>query len=153
MQRHAGLERVCTTSGLLTEFLTTAEVATKTSLDVIQRLGELQKRLRELDDDIPLAISSVHGLSPVFRYAEPAFVTPSATASDEDAWPGWVPALEVQLQFEGTSQWPEDVVAIQKVKVALYVKLAEVLNVRHGVQAVPTEQYVDIFMKPYVIFH
>lgn len=149
LQRHAGLEHVTSTANLLTELTGSAELAQKTSRDVVLRLGELQKLLRDSGDDIPLSISSLHGLSPVFRYAEPAFAPPAGTGSGAaDQWPSWVPALEVQLQFEGSSQWPENVVAIQKVKVALYVKLAEVLASRHDVQAVATERYVDVFFKP-----
>eukprot|EP00038_Savillea_parva_P031344 m.85330 g.85330 ORF g.85330 m.85330 type:complete len:1166 (-) comp9627_c0_seq2:2267-5764(-) len=152
LQRHAGLTHVTSSAALLPELTASTTTARDMSRDVTHQLGELRKLLQDMGDDVPLAISSLRGLSPVFRYAEPAFVPqPSSSSSvGETTWQEWVPALEVQLQFEGSSQWPEDVVAIQKVKIALYVKLAEAMGTQHGVRAVPTERYVDIFVQPYV---
>eukprot|EP00041_Stephanoeca_diplocostata_P025918 m.690451 g.690451 ORF g.690451 m.690451 type:complete len:1159 (+) comp22850_c1_seq1:187-3663(+) len=118
---------------------------TTVSRAVVAKLDELQKQLRASGDKLPLAIMKVQGLSPVFRYTEPA-----CSAGGDGAWPSWVPALEVLLLFEGSSKWPEDIVAIQKVKIAFYVKIAAVLKDEHGIHVVPTQQFVDVFVQPHV---
>lgn len=118
---------------------------TSASRDVVAKLDTLQKHLRSSGDKLPLAIMKVQGLSPVFRYTEPA-----CGAAEQGAWPTWVPALEVLLLFEGSSKWPEDIVAIQKVKIAFYIKIANVLKEEHDMHAVPTQQFVDVFVQPHV---
>ena len=111
-------------------------------------LGTMLKQLRDCRDSFPLGISSLQGIGPGFRSTAP--VADDAGAGSEGAWPSPLVGHDCVLQFESSTQWPEDVSAIQKVKAAFYIKLATALAEKPEYETSPTEHHVDVLVKPHV---
>ncbi|CAG0892048.1 unnamed protein product [Darwinula stevensoni] len=113
------------------------------SLAAIQGLGELRKKLLELSD-LPLKISSLQGVSPVFAYSEvfpplPGLAEPSIPVSMKSSScatltgnllqaPDWLPPLKALIRLETSGKWPDDVEAIRRLKAAFYVELSKRLR-------------------------
>ncbi|KAL9622465.1 MAG: hypothetical protein Q9160_003141 [Pyrenula sp. 1 TL-2023] len=68
-------------------------------------------------DGLPLSIRSIMATDPAMRYN--LLRTPSETAPSN---------LDVVLQFEGSARWPDNLLAIQRTKVAFLIKLGELLE-------------------------
>ncbi|XP_072050523.1 nucleolar protein 6-like [Amphiura filiformis] len=131
---------------------------------VIQAYTNLSKCLRKLEG-LPLAITSVQGVSPVFRYAE---VFPPSTCqtkesrhhdddhfhvlvpSSEHKCPKWVPALQVLCQMEGSGQWPDKLDAIQRIRAAFLIRIGELLHTQHDLITLATTKFVDVLQDGYV---
>ena len=93
------------------------------------------KELRILEDKghLPLMLKSAKPCSPYLRYTSvfpPSPVSPPSQSIHPSA--SYLPAFEIALQFEQSSQWPDDLRAIQKVKLALFESIARGLNQRLG---------------------
>lgn len=90
----------------------------------------LYKLLKSVDSDLPLAILNVAPASELLRYAAVFVPHPVdiARASSAPGCLGYVPVAEVTLQFESSPRWPEDLAAIQKLKLALFEKVARVVT-------------------------
>ena len=105
---------------------------------------KLSKQLRGLKD-LPLAITSVQGLHPVFRDAEvfpPMF--PSSTRGTVKQvnsllplpgknCPEYYPSLTVLCMLENSGKWPEDSEAILRMKTAFYIQLGKILHDSYGI--------------------
>lgn len=175
LERHANLKpkhvgiSIGPLDGAITAYGADADTGAEDARAAIARLDELLKQLRSVASSLPLGIAQLTGISPQFRYTEPLPVRASAAAATAAAaggggqagsakplpgskagFPDWVPALEVILRFETSGQWPDDVVAIQKVKIAFHLRLAQIVKLKLKLPAVATNQYVDIFCAPYV---
>ncbi|WWC64350.1 uncharacterized protein I303_106960 [Kwoniella dejecticola CBS 10117] len=100
---------------------------------VLQGYEELYKVLKDIDSELPLAILNVFESSESLRYSSTFVPHPidlnrlnsSATTSINH-----IPPIEVVVQFESSPKWPDDLAAIQKVKLALFDKLAKILTER-----------------------
>lgn len=89
----------------------------------------LVKRMKALDDKLPLAILNVSPVSPALRYTDvfvPIAMAPLSRAGLPTA-ASYVPAMEVIVEFEKSGRWPDDLRAIQKIKLAFYERLATAL--------------------------
>ncbi|KAI0674034.1 Nrap protein [Trametes maxima] len=89
----------------------------------------LVKHIKALDDQFPLAVLNVSPTSPALRYTD-TFVpitvfTPSRPTLPKTA--SYLPAMEVIIEFEKSGRWPDDLRAIQKIKLAFFERLATVL--------------------------
>ena len=90
---------------------------------------DLYKVLKSIDEELPLAILTVQPASEQLRYSSVFIPHPI----DLDRFPSnpdclkWIPHAEVILQFESSPRWPDDLAAIQKVKLAMMEKLARVI--------------------------
>ena len=83
---------------------------------------KLEKHLRALEG-LPLQIRHISAVCPELRYAS---VLPfSSPASSHSPKP-----MDITLQFEGSARWPEDISAIQRIKVAFLLKIGEVFEAR-----------------------
>ncbi|XP_033110721.1 nucleolar protein 6-like [Anneissia japonica] len=122
----------------------------------------LSKQLRALKD-LPLAITSVQGVSPVFRHTEVFPARPSSLTirirkihkfvqvpSPVDPCPDWIPALRVLIQFEGSGRWPDEVEAVRRIKAAFHVKVAESLHKQFQLTTYPTATHIDVLKDDYV---
>ncbi|WVF73208.1 hypothetical protein IAT40_008027 [Kwoniella sp. CBS 6097] len=93
---------------------------------------ELYRLLKDIDSELPLAILNITPASEHLRYSS-TFVPhpidvnrlPTAPSSINH-----VPYSEVVVQFESSPKWPDDLAAIQKVKLALSDRLARVIEER-----------------------
>ncbi len=104
---------------------------TSTTLSISQRLlhssyNNLIKRLKTMDAT-PISLLSALPISEHLRYTSPFPPLPVSG----DLWhfvPGiakFIPVVDVVLQFERSSRWPNDLEAIQKVKIALLEAIAQ----------------------------
>lgn len=131
-------------------------------LEVFSAYLALSKVLRQLTD-IPLGISSVQGISPVFRHAEvfpPSPVLEKAVKMETEGGaqvpsvrtpcPDFVPCFKVICHLESSGKWPDTVEAIQKIKTAFYIKISELLQRQYKVISSPTEQFLDVLQGGFV---
>ncbi|KAK0101481.1 hypothetical protein ONS95_006651 [Cadophora gregata] len=79
-----------------------------------------EKKIRDIAD-LPLQLKQLSALSPQLRYAS---IDPPLFSSSQ---PMKVPA-DVLMQFEGSGRWPDDVVAIQRIKIAFLLKIGSLLQ-------------------------
>ncbi|XP_038078124.1 nucleolar protein 6-like [Patiria miniata] len=134
------------------------------NVTVLQVYNELSKDLRGLKG-FPLVMTSVQGISPTLRYTEVFPPTPvHARRSGGRArlhgyvqvpvshqpCPEWVPAIKVICQLEGSGKWPDDVPAIQRIKAAFHIRLADMLHKQCRLVTFATPSYVDVLKEGYV---
>nr|XP_031858971.1 uncharacterized protein CI109_005639 [Kwoniella shandongensis]KAA5526043.1 hypothetical protein CI109_005639 [Kwoniella shandongensis] len=99
---------------------------TMTAYDSLYRL------LKDIDSELPLAILNVTPSSEMLRYSS-TFVPHPIDINRLPSAPGcinYVPYADVLVQFESSPRWPDDLAAIQKLKLALFDKLARVITAR-----------------------
>ena len=97
---------------------------------IMKAYDELYRLLKSIDDQLPLAILNVVPADEALRYSSTFIPHPmdearSALAPD---CLRYVSSAEVILQFESSPRWPDDLSAIQKVKLAIFEKLARVIT-------------------------
>lgn len=89
----------------------------------------LYKALKDIDQKLPLAVLNVQPSSPLLRYSS-TFVPHPVDIHRFSAAPNcikYIPSADVIVQFESSPKWPDDLAAVQKVKLALFDKLARTL--------------------------
>lgn len=95
-----------------------------TDMDAFNRLKEayqiLEKDVRDLED-LPLHLRHLSPIDSQLRYTS---VRPPIFSSNQYLR---IPA-EVNIQFEGSARWPDDIVAIQQMKIAFLLKISELLQ-------------------------
>ncbi|KAI7934127.1 hypothetical protein MJO29_016558 [Puccinia striiformis f. sp. tritici] len=107
--------------------------------NVMKCFNEFAKELKSLKENnlIPLSITSIQPDSEYLRYSS-VFVPGPRRLKDYNHQPSttkFLPSLLCQLKFESSGKWPEGLEAIQKIKAAMLVKIAEALE--------QTDQVVD----------
>ena len=80
----------------------------------------LAKSLRAMDG-LPLQIRTIAAASPELRFS--SLDPPSAGKTNALGRP-----IDIEIQFEGSTRWPEDVTAVQRIKVAFLLKVAGCLE-------------------------
>lgn len=99
----------------------------KPAMDAFEAVYKL---LKAADDELPLTILNFTAMSEQLRYTS-VFVPHAVDLERMKAAPEclhYIPAIDVLMQFESSRRWPDDLVAIQKVKMAFMVKLATLLQ-------------------------
>ncbi|KAJ7650617.1 Nrap protein [Roridomyces roridus] len=90
---------------------------------------ELARNLKALNKDLPLSVANVSPTSEYLRYTSvfnPVPLPPSLAPSlPQNA--RYIPAMEVVLQFEKSAKWPDELRAIQKIKLAFFERVANAL--------------------------
>lgn len=87
------------------------------------------RSLKALDEQLPLALLNVSPISDYLRYTS-AFAPLPVPASTLMALPEslrFLPTIPIILEFEKSSKWPDDLKAIQKVKLAFFETIARSL--------------------------
>lgn len=105
---------------------------------IMEGYEALYKLLKNVDDQLPLAVLHVAPASELLRYSATFVPHPldAARAASAPACLSYTPVAEVTLQFESSPRWPDDLAAIQKLKLALLEKLARVVETHmRGVRA------------------
>ncbi|KAF2838574.1 Nrap protein [Patellaria atrata CBS 101060] len=112
---------------------------------IMVAFSTLEKHIRSLEN-LPLRIRQVLAVSPSLRYTStevPTFGPGNPMAQPAD----------VVIQFEGSGRWPDDLIAIQRTKIAFLVKLAELLeqsvegiSVRVGLENVSSDYINQSFL-------
>ena len=84
------------------------------------------KAIKGMDDEMPLALVQASPVSEMLRYTSvfgPVALSSSmATSLPKNA--RYMPTMEMILQFERSSRWPDDLKAIQKMKLAFFEHVA-----------------------------
>lgn len=110
------------------------EVGFKPAMSAFDRLV---KTLKSLEDELPLAVLNVSAVSPSLRHTSvfnPVAIPPSSpllASSSSNALPTWaryVPFIDIIIEFEKSGRWPDDLRAIQKVKLAFLEAIAASLG-------------------------
>ncbi|RKP08622.1 Nrap protein [Thamnocephalis sphaerospora] len=105
---------------------------------IMLAFNQLAKQIKALED-LPLDVSSVLPAGAPLRYASlyPPQPREFSRWSRLPETARYLEPAEVVLQFERSGAWPDDLVAIQHMKSAFYLKLRECLNaLRAGYRAV-----------------
>jgi U3 small nucleolar RNA-associated protein 22 len=99
---------------------------------------QLVKTLKALDDELPLSLVNVSPVSEYLRYTSvfsPVALSPRSAASMPKCW-RYFPTMEIVLEFEKSGRWPDDLRAIQKIKLAFFERVASALmNSREDLKA------------------
>jgi len=97
---------------------------------VMTAFDDLYKVIKAADDDLPLSVLNFSPMDPALRYSStfiPYAVDTARAASAPDCV-RYMPVVDVLIQFESSRKWPDDLVAIQKIKLAVLAKTAEILE-------------------------
>jgi U3 small nucleolar RNA-associated protein 22 len=100
--------------------LPSAVTGTKAFEGLKQSFSSFEKEIRDMDS-LPLQLRQLSATSPQLRYSSiqlPVF---------SPRQPLKVPA-DVLIQFEGSGRWPDDIVAIQRTKIAFLLKIGSLLE-------------------------
>lgn len=122
---------------------------------VTKAFESLCKSIRGLNS-LPLQVRQFSAASPALRFS--SLYAPEAGKPVSLRWP-----VEFYVQFEGSTRWPKDLVAIQRTKIAFLAKVAEGLDRDESVLAtsvgmgivkhkLPGEPFLDIGTLDRVIF-
>ncbi|XP_011302572.1 nucleolar protein 6 [Fopius arisanus] len=141
----------------------TGEEAT---LQTLQVFNSLEKELTGLTE-LPLSITGVQGISPVFRYTD--VFPPLATGykADEDTEEGEnclllketaslekaptsARAIEGVIQLSASGKWPDELEAVRMTKTAFHIQIAECVRKSLGLRAKGNCNYVDILKDGFV---
>ncbi|KAI4086782.1 MAG: hypothetical protein LQ344_007292 [Seirophora lacunosa] len=115
----------------------------------------LCKSIRDLEG-LPLQIRQISAASPALRSS--SVIAPMANKPDSLEWP-----VEIQIQFEGSTRWPQDLVAVQQAKIAFLHKVAEglergelasavALALENSEYKLPEEPFLDVATRDGIIF-
>ncbi|KAL0083685.1 Nrap protein [Phycomyces blakesleeanus] len=103
--------------------------------------GQFSKKLRSVDSALPLVISNIYPSSASLRQTTVNLPHP-ADFSNISAYPTttrYFDAIDVIVQLERSNKWPDDLEAMQSVKQAFYLKIAEQLKEVSGISSVPVQ--------------
>jgi U3 small nucleolar RNA-associated protein 22 len=85
-----------------------------------QAYNDLEKEIRNFDS-LPLQLRQLSPISPQLRYS--SIHTPTFDPREPLKQPA-----DVLIQFEGSGRWPDDIVTIQRTKVAFLLKIGSLLQ-------------------------
>ncbi|KAJ2383046.1 U3 snoRNP protein, partial [Coemansia sp. RSA 2603] len=88
-------------------------------------LEQLQRELREIEPQLPLRVLALHATAPGLR------MTAGVRRLAPDADAPYIAPHHVALEFAASSRWPDDLVALHKVKAAFLLRLAECYAAAH----------------------
>ena len=80
----------------------------------------LSKHISDIED-VPLEVRQISSASSALRYS--TIHVPSIDSASNES-------ISIVLQFESSARWPDDLAAIQKVKIALLIKLGDLLELK-----------------------
>lgn len=89
----------------------------------------LVKGIKALDEELPLTLLNISPVSEYLRYTS-VFSPVPLPASSAGLLPPparYLAPMEIILEFEKSSRWPDDLRAIQKIKLAFFERVASVL--------------------------
>jgi U3 small nucleolar RNA-associated protein 22 len=104
---------------------------------VTTAFSEFSKQLRTVDDALPLLINNVYPASASLRYSTVTVPHP-VDFNNMLAYPTttrYFDAIDVVIQIESSSKFPDDLGVLQKVKHAFYLKIAEELKSRFQIDS------------------
>ncbi|KAI8985050.1 Nrap protein [Pilobolus umbonatus] len=104
---------------------------------VMSSFTQFTKKLREVDEALPLMINNVYPASASLRYSTVTLPHP-VNFDHFDSYPStckYFEAIDVVVQIEGSSKFPDDLGALQKVKSSFLLKIGDELKSRFGLES------------------
>ncbi|KAH0579235.1 hypothetical protein H2248_003386 [Termitomyces sp. 'cryptogamus'] len=98
----------------------------------------LVKQIKGLDNALPLSVLNVSPISEQLRYTSvfSPVPLPNSLSSIFPATAQYISPIHVILEFEKSSRWPDDLKAIQKMKLAFFERIAsELMSLIDGLRA------------------
>ncbi|KDR70120.1 hypothetical protein GALMADRAFT_254950 [Galerina marginata CBS 339.88] len=91
----------------------------------------LVKQIKKLDDELPLSLLNVSPISEALRYTSVFSPVPLSSSLSQLLPPNarYLAPMEIILEFEKSSKWPDDIKAVQTIKLAFFERLASALMV------------------------
>ncbi|KAI9438492.1 Nrap protein [Lactarius indigo] len=89
----------------------------------------LASSIKRLDKELPLTVANISPVAPELRYTSvfaPVSV-PAEVVSTLRPCARYIQLISLNLEFEKSARWPDDLVAIQKTKMTFLERLAQVL--------------------------
>ncbi|KAH7096116.1 Nrap-domain-containing protein [Auriculariales sp. MPI-PUGE-AT-0066] len=100
----------------------------KTALNSFDSVVRTLKAMEPERDGVPLSLVSVLPVAEQLRYVAPIPPKMRAVSSwPSNSWP-FIPVMNAVLQFEQSGRWPDDLAAIQKMKLVFFERLAAYLR-------------------------
>jgi U3 small nucleolar RNA-associated protein 22 len=95
----------------------------------MQAFDGLVKELKALNEEMPLSLANVSAVSEYLRYTSVFSPVPlsESLAPSLPQNARYLPSMEMILQFEKSAKWPDDLRAIQKIKLAFFERVATAL--------------------------
>ncbi|KAJ7242747.1 Nrap protein [Mycena haematopus] len=89
----------------------------------------LVKELKSLNEELPLSLAAVSAVSEQLRYTSvfSPVPLPESLAASLPQNARYLPSMEIILHFEKSAKWPDDLRAIQKIKLAFFERMASAL--------------------------
>ncbi|KAG2138449.1 Nrap protein [Suillus bovinus] len=89
----------------------------------------LVRNLKALDERLPLALLNVSPVSEYLRYTSTfaPLPIPASVSAELPEFLRFLPTIPIILEFEKSSKWPDDLKAIQKIKLAFFEIIAQSL--------------------------
>lgn len=127
LARHMG-QKVSDAATIRVDFLSTnapsrAKIRSHLSREyssILDAFSVLERDIRGLED-LPLQVRRLVASDAMLRYAS---IQPPASTPNQPL----ARSADVNLQFEGSTRWPEDLGAIQRTKIAFLLKLSDLLT-------------------------
>ncbi|KAJ7183097.1 Nrap protein [Mycena filopes] len=141
LQRHFGLEdadAIQSWQGAFDEVVRLPEVVSRVYTGsgavvgfkgAMQAFDGLVKQMKALNEEMPLSLASVSAVSEQLRYTSVFSPVPlsESLAPSLPQNARYLPSMEMILQFEKSAKWPDDLRAIQKIKLAFFERMASAL--------------------------
>ncbi len=95
--------------------------------NALTAFDELVKAIKELDDELPLATLNVSPVCGALRYTSvfAPVPLPETLVGILPPTARYLPHMDLIVEFEKSSKWPDDLKAIQKIKLAFFERVAE----------------------------
>ncbi|RUS22739.1 hypothetical protein BC937DRAFT_87483 [Endogone sp. FLAS-F59071] len=131
---------------------------------IMTTFDQFAKQLKAIVD-LPLSVSSVTPVRPILRYSS-VFLPQPIDFSKISLYPDaarYIEPIDIIITLEGSTKWPDDVAAIQRIKTAFLLKLAEQLRIHSGTKTIVVDEidvandmmlrgYMDVFYPPGFVF-
>ena len=105
--------------------------------DAISAFDSLVKQIKQLED-LPLSVATISPVHNALRHTS-VFIPTATSRSASSAlppWAGYIPAMDIVIEFEKSSRWPDDLAAILKMKLAFFEHIARsLMNTVEGLTA------------------
>ncbi|KAJ2751873.1 U3 snoRNP protein [Coemansia pectinata] len=95
----------------------------------VSAFDEFQREIKQLDEQMPLRVVSLHAVSPGLRYA--SLVPPKPLSMDQGGDDSFIEPLHVVVEFASSNKWPDDITALHKIKTAFLLRLGESYTALH----------------------
>ncbi|KEP62510.1 UNVERIFIED_CONTAM: hypothetical protein HHA_207720 [Hammondia hammondi] len=124
---------------------------------LLQAFSELKNTICSLSG-VPLTVKQARSTSPALRYFDlPVNFSPVLASTEAGAEHDMRTVHPVVLEFESSSGWPDDPLAIRKIKTAFLLAMQSELLSDYGISGTVTEDFLDVEVTAFIfrlsIFH